>query len=277
MPIFERFFDDAAIFPPGLAPLDSAVKNHIDRKKHQVAPLVGSLVLPIDQLKAAGDLAEGASVEVSAVITDQEVDRLRLFLDDHSPAQNVSVIAAEVKLDPGSETEGWKKRLSQLQAEYPHLKTWVELPYDRISDEVLRWLGEEGLQLKFRTGGIRSELFPAPEELVEVLRCAVDNKIPFKLTAGLHRAMRYTNPKTGFAHFGFLNIAAAVRTLQDSKDESAALAVLNSDDSVQVKAAATDRKSWRDTFVSFGTCSVVEPLETLVELDLYSKEDIPAA
>ena len=62
---------------------------------------------------------------------------------------------------------------------------------------------------KFRTGGLAAELFPTPVELAAVICACRDRELPFKLTAGLHHAMRHTDPETGFTHHGFLNVLAA--------------------------------------------------------------------
>lgn len=275
--LFESFFDDAAIFPPGLAALDEAVSNNIQRRDHQVSPLVGPLILPVDKISEAAGYAGNEHLEVSAVLNDQDINRLNQFLGQEAPVNNVSIVSAEIKISPDSSEEEWKKRVSNLARVYGGLKVWVELPYENITEEVLRMFADRGLKLKFRTGGIRQELFPTPEQLVEVLSLAVRVGVPFKLTAGLHRAVRYVNPETGFQHFGFLNIVAAVVELQEDNGEPAALHALNSDDSNLLASTVAQSAAWRDSFVSFGTCSVVEPLETLTELGLYSAEDIPSA
>ena len=54
-------------------------------------------------------------------------------------------------------------------------------------------------------------------ELGDVLVAAVSAGLPFKLTAGLHEAVRHTNAETGFTHHGFLNLVlAAARCVDDS-------------------------------------------------------------
>ena len=62
---------------------------------------------------------------------------------------------------------------------------------------------------KFRTGGLAAELFPTPVELAAVICACRDRELPFKLTAGLHHALRHTDPETGFTHHGFLNVLVA--------------------------------------------------------------------
>ena len=42
-PLFDRLVDDAAVFPPGLAPLDVAVREHLDRRTGPYAAHIGPL------------------------------------------------------------------------------------------------------------------------------------------------------------------------------------------------------------------------------------------
>ena len=53
---FDRFFDDAAIFPPGNAPLDVAVKAHLDRAATADGRYVGPFVIDEARLPALIDL-----------------------------------------------------------------------------------------------------------------------------------------------------------------------------------------------------------------------------
>src|SRR5918994_533894 len=54
----KAFVDDAAIFPPGNAPLEQAVADHVSHRDEEYAELVGGFV--VSDLKVA-DLAEVVS------------------------------------------------------------------------------------------------------------------------------------------------------------------------------------------------------------------------
>ena len=71
---------------------------------------------------------------------------------------------------------------------------------------------------KFRTGGLAAELFPTPVELAAVICACRDRQLPFKLTAGLHHAVRHNDPETGFTHHGFVNILAATLAAVDGAE-----------------------------------------------------------
>src|SRR5664279_6636846 len=52
----------------------------------------------------------------------------------------------------------------------------------------------------------------------------VSTATPFKLTAGLHQAVRGIDPHTGFTHHGFLNIAVGVQRALSGHDVLTTLA-----------------------------------------------------
>ena len=61
------FVDDAAIFPPGNAPLEQAVADHVDHRDEEYADLVGGFVVSDVKIAdlAAGGRASAASVETT--------------------------------------------------------------------------------------------------------------------------------------------------------------------------------------------------------------------
>ncbi|CCH87893.1 conserved protein of unknown function [Modestobacter italicus] len=102
--------------------------------------------------------------------------------------------------------------------------------------------------------------------------------MPVKCTAGLHSAVRHTDPATGFRHHGFLNLLAACDALAAGEPAASAERWLAEDDGA---ALATAVRTWspdrgaraRAVFRSFGTCSVLEPVEDLVALGLLPAPD----
>lgn len=276
---FHHFFDDAAIFPPGLAPLPEAVSQHLRYARDAVTrDFLGPLVLPLDKIGEAIELADGAPLDVSVVVTVDRLPELATLIDgstgEAAESGHLRIDAAEVKVgdDP---TEGIAQAVA-FRAAHPGTDVFVELTAGQVTDESAAELRHGGLALKFRTGGIRQDLFPSADQLITVLDTAVRAGLPFKLTAGLHRAMRYTDTDTGFDHFGFLNIAAATAALRNGRGPEAALELLNSDDTDVVATQAARHPRWRDSFRSFGTCSLVEPAETLGNTGLLRAESVNA-
>ncbi|HEX5741790.1 MAG TPA: hypothetical protein VFY17_09600, partial [Pilimelia sp.] len=122
---------------------------------------------------------------------------------------------------------------------------------------------------KFRTGGLAAELFPTPVELAAVICACRDRDLPFKLTAGLHHAVRHTDPGTGFTHHGFLNVlaAAAAAARRAEVDEVAALLAVT-EAAPLAGALAAHTAGPRPLWVGYGSCSVTEPLDDLTRLGL---------
>src|SRR5438132_1068788 len=69
-------------------------------------------------------------------------------------------------------------------------------------------------RLKLRTGGLEARAFPASSTLAGWIDAALDRELPFKATAGLHRAVRH-RADDGFDHHGFLNLLVATRLAFD--------------------------------------------------------------
>lgn len=267
---FHGFLDDAAVFPPGLAPLEVAVRDHIRRAADEVTDaFIGPLILPLDKVAEAATLAARKPLELSVVVPTGGLTDVDKLLEELAPTAT-TIKALEVKV--GEDAAAGITEVAEFTATHPELEVFVELPYAEVTEENLAALEAAGLALKFRTGGVKQELFPTPGQVIDVLGRAVDVGLPFKLTAGLHRAMRYTDEQTGFRHFGFANIAAATAALRGGSSANQALNVLDSDDSDIVAEALGGETRWRESFTSFGTCSVSEPVETLAQIGLVSAE-----
>jgi hypothetical protein len=268
---FARFFDDAATFPPGLAPLEKAVTDHVARWANPLAAAVGPAVLKLEDLPEARRIAAGLErgdrpVEVSAVVP---AGQLRAALD---AAQQIGpelrMVSIELKTDAGDQ-DVWSAQIREAAAVHG-IPVYVELTADQVRGGALELLESTGLRLKYRTGGIEARLFPSPEQLAAVLVEAVAARIPFKLTAGLHEAVRYTSPETGFTHHGFLNIAMATEAARDHEPaERVARLLTETGPAPLVELARASDGSWRESFTSFGTCSVGEPAESLERLGLF--------
>jgi hypothetical protein len=133
---------------------------------------------------------------------------------------------------------------------------------------------------KYRTGGTSADAFPSESLLAEVICAAADEPVPLKLTAGLHHAVRCTDPTTGFEHHGFLNVMIAVARAGTGAGPQAVSEVLAVRSGQRLAAAVGDLadrqvSDLRRAFVSFGCCGVEDPIGDLVELGLLDPEETP--
>ena len=263
--------DDAAVFPPGNAPLPAAVAAHRDRREQWYAGLVGPLVLPGSALGGLGELLEdGDPLEVSVTLPGGP---------DGLPAAREAAAALPVRLraleipvgaavDPVAAVD---TVADTLEGDGPEV--YVEIPRGDHESAVLRRVAERGLRAKFRTGGVRAELHPGEEELAATLSAAVRAGVAFKATAGLHHAVRNTDPRTGFEQHGFLNLLAVTDVLREGGEAADARAVLADRDGPALAARLRGLDparvaALRAALVSYGTCSITEPLAELVDLGL---------
>ncbi|OXM47286.1 hypothetical protein CFP71_35710 [Amycolatopsis thailandensis] len=263
--LFAGLCDDAAVFPPGLAPLPDAVAAHDEHVSAWYAGLVGPLVVAATAL---GELAE--------VLGDREAPLPIAVTLPGGPAQldgalkavatlPVKLDALEIAVPDEMGPDEVVDAISVVTA-----PVFVEIPRDGRRLRLLAALSGTGHRAKFRTGGVRAELYPDEAELAAAVRAAVEAGVPFKATAGLHHALRNTDPATGFEQHGFLNLMLATDAVLTGGDAEAALA--ERDGAVlagRLRALEPDRAvAVRAGFTSFGTCSITDPLTELAGLGL---------
>jgi hypothetical protein len=280
--------DDAAIFPPGNVPLDRAVADHATHRASEYADLVGGFVvsdvkLPdlIALLDGTGrDGPQGDPLSVNVVVTGG-AGAIEPAVRWATRTPLLRLGALECALRDEDDLAHNARRacaaLDALEEELADVTVYVEPP--RVVDEptpgwfaALDELALRELPLKLRTGGVTADAFPTPRELATSIAAALDRELPFKCTAGLHHAMRLTDPETGFGHHGFLNVLAATRVCLDGGDTQAALEEYDAKvllDGLEPDTLARTR-SW---FTAVGSCSVLEPYDDLVELDLITPSD----
>ena len=156
------------------------------------------------------------------------------------------------------------------------MTAYVELPLDAVDQQACRVLAAGRCRLKLRTGGTTVAAFPTETDLARAIRQVTRQRLPFKLTAGLHRAVRHRDPATGFEHHGFLNVVLATAAALAGSPTSSIASILGIRSPVIVAAAMRrlspgTARSVRRQFESFGTCSIDEPLGDLVALGLLAE------
>ena len=281
--------DDAAIFPPGNSPLPEAVAAHREHRSAPYAALVGPFVVGDPRLP---DLLDEVSDDVDrlavSVVVTGGAGALEPAVRWATRSGALDLHALEITLrddDTGAIVHNAKRILAaveQLRAAGElddEVAVYVEPPRLYGAPPTPGWLGAldevaaADLRLKFRTGGADADAFPAAHELAASVEAAIDREVAFKCTAGLHNALRHRDEDTGFEHHGFLNVLLATRATLDSADVDEVAATLEQTDADTLRArvdevGADGLASARRWFTSFGSCSVLEPLEDLVDLGL---------
>ena len=277
----QAFVDDAAIFPPASTPLEQAVTEHAAHRSSEYADLVGGFVVSDVKVADLAKLATGPDpLAVNLVVTggagaiepavtwvgrseglelravefalrDEEdlahnAGRLVKVVDSLGEALDDVPVFAEPPIPRGMPSHGWLAALDELAA--------------------------REISLKFRTGGLSDDLFPTSSQLASCIEASLDRELPFKCTAGLHHAVRHRDEASGFEHQGFLNVLLATRTSLDGGGPEEVARVLDETDGAALASRLTADPDvaarTRRWFTSFGSCSVLEAHEDLVELGL---------
>ena len=101
--------------------------------------------------------------------------------------------------------------------------------------------------------------------------------VAFKATAGLHHAVRNTDPGTGFEQHGFLNLLVATDEALAGADVAQVHARLAARDGTRLaERVAALSAAARESFRSFGTCSIADPVTELAELGLLTPDEVTA-
>lgn len=276
-----HLIDDAAVFPPGNTPIPTAVADHRAHHRQWYSDLVGPLLIPATRVKdfteSLGAGAIGSADPVRAVLiagrdTHSAVDGLglallqqarNLLVDD----DRVDVVGIEVAL-PEFEDMGALTRelLDQLSFGVPAA---IEIAPTAGWERALDVLAEDGAErAKFRTGGSTPADTPTDSAVAAFLSACVSRSLPFKLTAGLHHAVR--RGEADSPEHGFLNMLAATSALIDgASDREATAIVANPDVATLLEVLVRgDARESRRLFTSYGSCSMVEPLDDLCALGI---------
>jgi hypothetical protein len=159
---------------------------------------------------------------------------------------------------------------------------YFELPWEMdISDALATIAGAEIYQVKFRTGGLKKEMYPTSEQLANAIKQAMDLEVPFKLTAGLHEPVAHLESSNGAQSHGFLNVfVAAAVAYHDDASLRQMVEILDVQEESRWKFSpggvylddlhftSNSLDEVRGMFTSFGSCSVQEPLAGLNRLQV---------
>lgn len=135
---FVAFFDDAATFPPGLAPVTQAVTDHVARRSTLLEGAVGPAVLSLADLSearrvAAGLDLSGGPVEVSVVTPAGRLGEALEMAKGVAP--ELQVVAVELKTDPDDRAV-WEAQIREAAA-VADVPVYVELTAAQVTQGAL--------------------------------------------------------------------------------------------------------------------------------------------
>ncbi|NYG58828.1 hypothetical protein BJ980_001751 [Nocardioides daedukensis] len=282
-PAWLRMVDDAAIFPPGNAALDTALTDHVTRRREPWAEVVDTFVISDHRLAELRDLVPGDADPVGlSIVIGAGAGGLAPATSTAQRLDGMSLSGLEVALRDPADLVGNARRVIAALDQALDLGVLdedvtlsVELPQGQPSSGWLAAADElaaREIRLKFRTGGVDAELFPSADELGAWITAALDRESPFKCTAGLHHAVRHRDRETGFEHHGFLNVLLATRVCLDGGDPVEVLREESAEALVTLARELGDDtlSRTRRWFTGFGSCSIDDPVEDLHELGIWT-------
>lgn len=300
--LLEGTLDYAGLFPPAQLNLADAAQEFLRYQQPPSDWILGRFVAPIAQTEAliASDLAKGAEPTPLALTTqiqpENARDQVTAIARHIQQLQQANFLThtLEVKLPTDRATQqatigALKKALSNLEEEPPQVYLefdWQTDFFEAISDSFDLW---EEVGFKARTGGTTADAFPSTDRLADFLIEAVQLEVPFKVTAGLHEALRYHDETLNVMRHGFLNVlCGAALAIENDLNKEELIQLLEITDESEVGPVPSGLRFgpatltldtidvFRDLFGGFGSCSVSEPLDALRRLGLLSP-DLPNA
>jgi hypothetical protein len=272
--LFDGLVDDAGLFPPERLPMDDAVRRHRGDEAAGNPVLTQRFLCPVSAL---GELRSRLGPDERwriGLVVDVELDELAVAVRTVEADERLVLETIELRLPGVDDPRSAVERLTALASSTSGATVHVELsPAVSGWEDALEAVADAGLSAKVRCGGLEAAAFPSPEQLASFLVAAVRRGVGFKATAGLHHAVRYRDPGTGFTHHGFLNLVLAVCAAVDGAEVDQVAEVLLIDDgaalaerarAVPAPTAARARSSFR----AYGSCSTSEPIDDLTELGL---------
>jgi hypothetical protein len=215
-PLLRAIVDDAALVAEGPRPaMPDVVDEHLAARAADAGGLLGSLVVPVSRLSEL--VAELVKRRPSAPVP------VALSVDTGlgGVPKALSLTSSRAALlDP---------RTVEMPAPHDVDTVWLERVTEFVPDDVVAvveprrpdvegssdWLDgvrrvvEHGCRPKLRCGGGRAGAFPGVRDVAGFLALAVGAGRSFTASLGLQRAVRYTDPDTGFTHHGWLNLLVA--------------------------------------------------------------------
>lgn len=276
-----RLIDDAGLFPPAQLPMDEALAADARTRAGGDGALVGHFVLPASRLDELATTSAAPPPSLS-VILDGDLERALAAVDDFDL---VEIAALETARDLDLSQDGTFERLERWWRTDPaHRPIYCEVvnahtPLAQVSSAIAvvasARLARENFGVKIRTGGATADAFPSIEILAETIARCAHADVPFKATAGLHRAIR--RDEAGVPMHGFLNVLVASAVAhRDADEQHAIVAALSEEDAGafvldgdylvwndRCFGAATLRAMRLELFAGFGSCSIAEPVADL--------------
>ncbi|WP_114451450.1 hypothetical protein [Halopolyspora algeriensis] len=270
-PLFARLIDDASLFHPHNAAVPEAVDSHLRARAGEYSGMLGPLLCQASRLaELITELAKAKPdrpVPLS-LVCDNGLGGVPKALSIIEDRQELLALERVEMPAPSDVDDVWLERVSEFVPE--DVVRVVEPRRGEGWLDGVRRVAEHGCSPKLRAGGQTYESFPGVDVVADFLTVVSTLDVPFKTTSGMPRAVRHTDPETGFPHHGFLNLLVATARSLSGQDIHEALA--STDSAALAKEARSLSKeaanAVRSVFGTYGSSSLDGPVTELNELEL---------
>ena len=272
--LWAGLFDDAAVYPPAYAPLHDAVAEYRRHRESWYAPLVGPFLVPPSRCVELFKLAGTGQSPLRVGLT------IRPGIHPELLGMAAAGLAATKRIGVSIVEMGWHPDWREVGLDIERVPTALEVPRGEAQHVALadiRKARDAGGRVgaKFRTGITPNWEWPEESELADFLLEATARRLPFKLTGGLHHAVRgrYTTLGEESENHGLLNVVLALAAALAEANEGVVASVLADRDTERLVARVRDLtpdqvSSIRDRFVAYAVCDVTDPINELNALGL---------
>ncbi|MDQ2985600.1 MAG: hypothetical protein M3R13_02620 [Armatimonadota bacterium] len=290
-----QVIDYAGMYPPAKLPLSDALRNYIKYKSGREAWITSRFICPVTKISEleAGLKWHSFSDRFGVCVTSRGGDTVAEFLAstlaDTKSARKMDRIffdAFETRLpaDTLGSAELGHVILRITRSLEDETDLFLEVPFaDNWQVNVPRAIEtlskNPRCKAKIRTGGTEPAHFPSVEQVALFISECAQHKIPFKATAGLHHPIRKLDDEVGVHMHGFLNVFVAAAIAHNfGASPSELVHVLSIDDPSGFRCLGTrisvgnwhlsikQLRAARNFALSYGSCSVTEPLTDLAHL-----------
>ncbi len=294
--LVESVVDYAGLYPPAQLEPATVVRNYALVHASNRQWMLGRLIWPVASLDQLSTLAVGHAPEavlpethgawaISCILSPagtpefvKDLDRVLAFNEQHDEVGSAAmrIDALEIRASDASAIE---QALTHLPDDmFPYFEIALESDPRGI---IASLVGEEA-GAKFRTGGTTPQAHPAAGDLARAMHACASAGVPFKATAGLHRALCHFNNAAGSTQFGFLNVLLGAAFIYNRKCDVEALTrflTVGSVDEIEfsetamswhgVRVSLDEIEETRSRFAhSFGSCSFDEAWDDLVAMEV---------
>jgi len=289
--LLEGVIDYAGLFPPARLSMEDAVAEYLELLNGEDSWLVSRFICPSERLEELGDELESQKAEIGfgiSVVGTGGADANAFSRGVVQDASNLAVFTgrcSDICLIEAYEVKAPQmefKAAIRALGPFRELEVFMELPWNDSMHDYLHSLAEtDWIGAKARTGGLEAAAFPSSEKLAGFIHECLNLNLMFKLTAGLHHPIRRFDPELNTTMHGFLNVLVAAAIADENELTRKEVVRMLEETDPAAFSFTQDAVTWRDweagleaiedargLFISYGSCSVREPVEDLQALNL---------